>query len=72
MQITNGYGVTAAIDSVGGTVGTKLALCVQSGGETLGLLSGGPVNWSTISLNAKINSFSSFKTWEQADFYSRI
>lgn len=45
-ELTNGKGVNAAIDSIGGISGTELAFCIQPGGTflTIGLLSGTPVN----------------------------
>lgn len=57
MELTNGLGVTSAIDSIGGTDGTDLAFCVQPGGDflTMGLLSGIPVDWKSISLKTKVN-----------------
>jgi len=47
---TNGRGVNAAIDSIGGIQGTALAQCVQSNGDflTIGLLSGEQINWRDI------------------------
>ncbi|MEF2292132.1 zinc-dependent alcohol dehydrogenase family protein [Virgibacillus dokdonensis] len=58
MEITNGNGVAAAIDAVGGFSGTELALCVQPDGDflTLGLLSGVPVDWKLISTQVKVNA----------------
>lgn len=57
MELTNGRGVSAAIDSVGGTDGSELAFCVQPNGIllTIGLLSGKPVNWAEISNRTKVN-----------------
>lgn len=57
MEITNGCGATAAIDSIGGVDGTQLAFCVQPNGDflTIGLLSGMPVDWKEIYQNAKVN-----------------
>lgn len=57
MEITNGYGATSAIDSVGGADGTELAFCVRPNGNflTIGLLSGMPIDWSAISLTTKVN-----------------
>ncbi|MBS4209496.1 zinc-dependent alcohol dehydrogenase family protein [Bacillus sp. FJAT-50079] len=51
MELTNGMGAQAAIDSVGGMEGTELAFCVQPKGIflMLGLLSGKSVNWKKIS-----------------------
>lgn len=58
MELTNGLGATSAIDSIGGTDGTELAFCVRPNGIflTLGLLSGTPVDWQRISLQAKVNT----------------
>ncbi len=55
-ELTNGRGVTSAIDSIGGVEGTKLAFCVGSDGTllTLGLLSGKPVNWKEISRQTNV------------------
>jgi NADPH:quinone reductase-like Zn-dependent oxidoreductase len=57
MQLTNGRGVSAAIDSVGGLSGTELAYCVRPSGAvlTIGLLSGIPVNWSEVVKETKVN-----------------
>ncbi|WP_334313206.1 zinc-binding dehydrogenase [Terrihalobacillus insolitus] len=57
MEITNGCGVTRAIDSIGGVDGTELAFCVRPNGNflTIGLLSGMPVNWKVVTLKAKVN-----------------
>ncbi|MFA1821020.1 zinc-binding dehydrogenase [Virgibacillus oceani] len=57
MEITNGCGVTSAIDSVGGVAGTELAFCVQPYGDflTIGLLSGLPIDWHTISVKTNVN-----------------
>ncbi|KRF63339.1 alcohol dehydrogenase [Bacillus sp. Soil768D1] len=57
MELTNGRGANAAIDSVGGTDGSELAFCVQPNGKllTIGLLSGKPVNWAEISNRTKVN-----------------
>lgn len=57
MEITNGRGATAGIDSVGGAEGTELAYCLQPNGNYLaiGLLSGIPVNWTEISKKAQVN-----------------
>ncbi|MEC1716233.1 zinc-dependent alcohol dehydrogenase family protein [Schinkia azotoformans] len=58
MELTNGLGAASAIDSIGGTDGTELAFCVRPNGIflTLGLLSGTPVDWQRISLQAKVNT----------------
>ncbi|OEH93849.1 zinc-dependent alcohol dehydrogenase family protein [Bacillus solimangrovi] len=57
MELTNGHGANAAIDSVGGKDGTELAFCVKPKGTllTIGLLSGIPINWAVISEEAKVN-----------------
>lgn len=57
MELTNGLGANAAIDSVGGSAGSELAFCVRPTGIllTIGLLSGIPVNWADISRRAKVN-----------------
>lgn len=57
MELTNGCGADAAIDSVGGPDGSELAYCVQANGHllTIGLLSGIPVNWSEISHKTNVN-----------------
>ncbi|ATO47762.1 zinc-dependent alcohol dehydrogenase family protein [Brevibacillus laterosporus] len=57
MELTNGRGATAAIDSVGGAAGSDLAFCVRPNGTlvTIGLLSGVPVHWGEISRRSKVN-----------------
>ncbi|MGG4264804.1 zinc-dependent alcohol dehydrogenase family protein [Peribacillus simplex] len=57
MELTNGRGANAAIDSVGGKDGSELAFCVRPEGIllTIGLLSGKPVNWAEISQRTKVN-----------------
>ncbi|MCZ8515387.1 zinc-dependent alcohol dehydrogenase family protein [Paenibacillus filicis] len=77
MELTNGAGATAAIDSIGGSSGTELASCVKSGGLfiTIGLLSGIPVNWAHIAQTTKVhanlfylrhwNERVSIRTWQQ-------
>lgn len=57
MEITNGKGVDAAIDSVGGQSGTELAFSVREHGKflTLGLLSGVQVDWRDIYTNTKVD-----------------
>ncbi|MEK5038497.1 zinc-dependent alcohol dehydrogenase family protein [Sporosarcina sp. FSL K6-3457] len=57
MDLTNGYGATAAIDSIGGSAGTALAFCVRANGiiVTIGLLSGEPINWADIMNHAKVH-----------------
>jgi len=58
MELTNGRGAKAAIDSIGGSSGTNLSYCVSLNGIflTIGLLSGIPVNWTEIMNNNKINT----------------
>ncbi|QED46155.1 zinc-dependent alcohol dehydrogenase family protein [Cytobacillus dafuensis] len=57
MELTNGCGASAAIDSIGGADGTELAFSVRPNGNfvTIGLLSGVPVDWKNISLQTKVN-----------------
>jgi len=58
MELTNGVGADAAIDSIGGVSGNDLAFCVHPNGNflTIGLLSGTQVNWSDIVNKAKVNA----------------
>ena len=58
MELTNGKGTDAAIDSVGGSSGNDLAFCVHPNGNflTIGLLSGVQVNWADIVNKAKVNA----------------
>lgn len=58
MELTNGSGADAAIDSVGGSSGNDLAFCVHPHGNflTIGLLSGIQVNWADIVKKAKVNA----------------
>ncbi|PWA09751.1 alcohol dehydrogenase [Pueribacillus theae] len=58
MELTNGRGVDAAIDSIGGVDGTELAFSVRPSGSflTIGLLSGIPVNWKEISKRTNLNA----------------
>ncbi|MDR4956968.1 zinc-dependent alcohol dehydrogenase family protein [Bacillus sonorensis] len=58
MDITNGKGADAAIDSIGGASGNGLAFCVRPNGHflTIGLLSGIQVNWADIIKKAKVNA----------------
>ncbi|MDQ0271618.1 zinc-dependent alcohol dehydrogenase family protein [Cytobacillus purgationiresistens] len=75
MELTRGHGVYAAIDSIGGDDGNKLANCVQSSGNflTIGLLSGIQVDWKEISsrVNAKLfhlrhwNKNTSIRNWHK-------
>lgn len=81
MELTNGRGANAAIDSVGGSDGTELAYCLQPEGNflTIGLLSGKPVKWTDISKRAKVNvklfhlrhwnSRVSIQTWQETFSY---
>jgi NADPH:quinone reductase-like Zn-dependent oxidoreductase len=80
MELTNGRGASAAIDSIGGVSGTELASCVQPNGTllTIGLLSRTPVNWAEISqrMNVIVKMFHlrhwneqvSVQTWQET-FY---
>ncbi|MBU8878214.1 zinc-dependent alcohol dehydrogenase family protein [Bacillus sp. FJAT-29790] len=58
MELTNGMGADAAIDSVGGSDGNELAYCIRPNGNflTIGLLSGIQVNWAEIINKAKVNA----------------
>ncbi|NMD69347.1 zinc-dependent alcohol dehydrogenase family protein [Bacillus sp. DNRA2] len=58
MELTNGKGAYAAIDSIGGSDGNDLAFCVHPNGNfiTIGLLSGKQVNWADIVKIAKVNA----------------
>src|SRR5699024_138644 len=58
MELTNGMGADAAVDSVGGSSGNELAYCVHPNGKflTIGLLSGIQVNWADIINKAKVNA----------------
>ncbi|ALC87398.1 alcohol dehydrogenase [Bacillus sp. FJAT-22090] len=58
MELTNGMGADAAIDSVGGSSGNDLAFCVHPNGNFLaiGLLSGIQVNWADIVNKANVNA----------------
>lgn len=58
MELTNGKGADAAIDSIGGSDGNDLAFCVHPNGNfiTIGLLSGIQVNWGDIVKKAKVNA----------------
>ncbi|KYD05438.1 hypothetical protein B4102_3162 [Heyndrickxia sporothermodurans] len=57
MELTNGKGVHAAIDSIGGLDGTQLAYCVRPEGNflTIGLLSGTQIQWKEVSMRTKVN-----------------
>lgn len=77
MELTNGKGAHAAIDSIGGIDGTQLAHCVKPRGIflTIGLLSGLPINWTEIAQSTDVvvkmfhlrhwNSQVSVKTWQE-------
>ena len=58
MELTNGMGADAAIDSIGGSDGNELAFSVRPNGQllTIGLLSGVQVNWANIANQAKVNA----------------
>ncbi|MGG2016271.1 zinc-dependent alcohol dehydrogenase family protein [Bacillus sp. S10(2024)] len=58
MELTNGMGADAAIDSIGGSDGNELAFCLQPNGNflTIGLLSGIQVNWKDIVNKARVNA----------------
>ncbi|MCM3324204.1 zinc-dependent alcohol dehydrogenase family protein [Cytobacillus kochii] len=58
MELTNGLGAKAAIDSIGGPSGTNLAFNVHPTGTflTIGLLSGIQVDWAQIINKAKVNA----------------
>jgi NADPH:quinone reductase-like Zn-dependent oxidoreductase len=58
MELTNGNGADAAIDSVGGPSGNDLAFCVHPDGNflTIGLLSGIQVNWADIVNKANVHA----------------
>lgn len=58
MELTNGMGADAAIDSVGGSSGNDLAFSVHPNGNfiTIGLLSGIQVNWTDIVNKARVNA----------------
>lgn len=68
MELTNGKGANAAVDSVGGPSGNDLAFCVRSNGSflTIGLLSGIQVNWADIVNKAKVNAnIFHLRNWNQ-------
>ncbi|MCR2822238.1 zinc-dependent alcohol dehydrogenase family protein [Lederbergia panacisoli] len=74
-EITNGKGVTAAIDSIGGSCGTEMAFCLKANGTflSIGLLSGKPIDWKIIADKATVKIFHlrhwnqqvSVKTWQE-------
>ena len=78
MEMTNGRGAKAAIDSVGGIDGSELAFCVRLMASfllTIGLLSGRSVKWAEISRRTKVdvkmfhlrhwNQQASVRTWHE-------
>ncbi|MFD2211902.1 zinc-dependent alcohol dehydrogenase family protein [Virgibacillus halophilus] len=58
MDLTDGFGADAAIDSIGGSAGNDLAFCVRTEGTflTLGLLSGIQVDWARITNETKVKA----------------
>lgn len=58
MELTDGKGAQAAVDSIGGTSGNDLAFCVRPNGIflSIGLLSGIQVNWGYIVKKAKVRA----------------
>ncbi len=58
LDLTNGLGACAAIDSVGGQSGTELAYCVQDQGIflSIGLLSGIPADWAEIARKTMVSA----------------
>jgi len=58
MELTNGRGADAAVDSIGGVAGNDLAFCLKPGGNFLaiGLLSGVQVNWQSIVKEANVKA----------------
>ncbi|WP_242237748.1 zinc-dependent alcohol dehydrogenase family protein [Bacillus cereus group sp. BfR-BA-01316] len=58
MELTNGIGADAAIDSIGGSDGNELAFSLRPNGHflTIGLLSGIQVNWAEIVTKAKVHA----------------
>ncbi len=58
MELTNGIGADAAIDSIGGPDGNALAFSLRPNGHflTIGLLSGVQVNWAEIVTKAKVHA----------------
>jgi NADPH:quinone reductase-like Zn-dependent oxidoreductase len=57
MELTDGHGATAAVDSIGGLPGTELAMCVRPHGcmLSIGLLSGTSVNFADIACKSRVN-----------------
>jgi NADPH:quinone reductase-like Zn-dependent oxidoreductase len=78
MELTQGRGATAAIDSVGGSYGEELAYCTRPGDIVLsiGLLSGIPVDWVEVSKRTGVSArmfwlrhwiqSASIRTWQEA------
>ncbi|MBS4219903.1 zinc-dependent alcohol dehydrogenase family protein [Bacillus sp. FJAT-49711] len=74
-ELTNGQGITAVIDSIGGAHGTEMANCLKSNGTflSIGLLSGKPIDWKIIANKATVKIFHlrhwnqqvSVKTWQE-------
>ncbi|GGE61634.1 NADPH2:quinone reductase [Priestia taiwanensis] len=58
MELTNGIGADAAIDSIGGLDGNELAFCLRPNGNflSIGLLSGIQVNWTDIVNKVGVNA----------------
>ncbi|MEW9503076.1 zinc-dependent alcohol dehydrogenase family protein [Jeotgalibacillus marinus] len=77
LELTEGQGATAAIDSIGGLEGTKLAFCIRPNGTLLmmGLLSGIPINGTEIVKRTNIhmrlfhlrhwNKQTTLQTWQE-------
>ncbi|MFD2444061.1 zinc-dependent alcohol dehydrogenase family protein [Bacillus sp. CGMCC 1.16607] len=69
IELTNGMGANAAIDSVGGSSGNDLAFSVRPNGNfiTIGLLSGKQVNWADIVKEARVNAnIFHLRNWNQS------
>lgn len=69
MELTNGKGADAAIDSIGGSSGNNLAFCVHPNGNflSIGLLSGIQVNWADIVKYAKVHAdIFHLRNWNQS------
>lgn len=58
MDATNGRGVDAAVDSIGGSASEALAFCVRPRGRflSIGLLSGVAVDWGRIMTEANVHA----------------
>ncbi|MGI2294084.1 zinc-dependent alcohol dehydrogenase family protein [Paenibacillus sp. GXUN7292] len=67
LELTNGFGANAAIDSVGGASGTDLALSVRPNGTyiSIGLLSGVQVSWNEISKAGVIAKMFHLRHWNR-------